>query len=541
MKNNNLKCVVLARVSSREQEETGYSLDSQKKLLRTYTDAKDFGLAKTYTISESASGKKQREIFNEMMVYVKKNNVKVIVCEKVDRLTRNLKDAVMIDAWLDADEERQVHLVKDGLILHKNSRSQEKLNWGIRVIFAKNYTDNLSEEVKKGQMEKVEQGWWPHSPKLGYKTISREDSRHKITVLDGAKAVLLRQAFELYATGTYSVNELATKMYDLGLRSNRGNRIVKSRMAGFLSDPYYYGQILWHGKLYKGAHEPLISQELFDRVQDVARRKTTPKYSKHFHVFKGLVRCMECNGTITWYPKKGTVYGRCNHYRECSQKICAKENQLEAQLLTALSALHLKTPRLQEWVREGLKEHHATERAQHEASVEQLTRELKAIEAKIERVYDDKIDGVITKERHDRKNAELVAAQEHLEKELKKHVSAHAKYHEIGVMVYDLAHEGADIYTKGTDEEKRNIINLVFGDLKLYDGELHYKYAESFEVLHKAVVATNKNSKVLKTQLDVAKIFEPLDALVNTKQKQVLTPAFEYMRERRDSNSRPPQ
>src|SRR3990167_9683322 len=179
-----MKAVLLCRVSSKEQEETGYSLPAQEKLLTSYGNNKGFKTAKNFSITESASGKKQREIFDGMMAFVKKEGIKIIICEKVDRLTRNFKDAVDIDEWLEKDEERQVHLVKDSLILHKNSRSQEKLNWGIRILFAKNYIDNLSEEVKKGQKEKISQGWLPTKPPLGYKTIGEKG--HKIHIVDEA-------------------------------------------------------------------------------------------------------------------------------------------------------------------------------------------------------------------------------------------------------------------------------------------------------------------------------------------------------------------
>ena len=169
---SNNKAVLLCRVSSKEQEETGYSLPAQEKLLNDYCSKKDIGLAyKPFSISESASGRKQREIFNQMLSYVEKHDIKTIICEKADRLTRNFKDMVMIDDWLEKDEARQVHLVKDTLILHKNSHSQEKLNWGIRILFAKNQIDNLSEEVKKGQKEKIAQGWLPTRPPIGYKTV----------------------------------------------------------------------------------------------------------------------------------------------------------------------------------------------------------------------------------------------------------------------------------------------------------------------------------------------------------------------------------
>jgi DNA invertase Pin-like site-specific DNA recombinase len=184
-----MKAVIYTRVSSRGQEETGYSLPAQEKILREYAQRQSFEIAKVFSISESASGKRQREIFNQMISYVKRNGLRIILCEKVDRLTRNLKDAVMIDEWLEKDDQRQVHLVKDSLVLHKNSRSQEKLNWGIRIILAKNYIENLSEEIKKGQMEKIVQGWLPGTPPLGYKLVGQE--KHKIAVIDDKKAPLV--------------------------------------------------------------------------------------------------------------------------------------------------------------------------------------------------------------------------------------------------------------------------------------------------------------------------------------------------------------
>ena len=107
-----MKAILFARVSSREQEETGYSLPAQQKLLEEYAKKNGFQIAKRFSISESARGGSQRTTFNEMLGYVKKNSIKVIVCEKVDRLTRNLKDAVYVNEWINKDADRQVHFVK---------------------------------------------------------------------------------------------------------------------------------------------------------------------------------------------------------------------------------------------------------------------------------------------------------------------------------------------------------------------------------------------------------------------------------------------
>jgi len=98
------------------------------------------------------------------MKFIEDNKIKHLIIEKVDRHVRNLHDAVETHDWLMADENKRVHFVKDSLIMHKDSRSQEWLNWGIRVVMAKNYIDNLREEAMKGWAEKLAQGWLPAVP-----------------------------------------------------------------------------------------------------------------------------------------------------------------------------------------------------------------------------------------------------------------------------------------------------------------------------------------------------------------------------------------
>ena len=97
-KNND--AVIYCRVSSKEQEDTGYSLPAQEKLLTEYAQRKNLTILKVFSVAESASGAKQRKIFGEMMEYMRKKNIQILLCEKVDRLTRNLKEAVVANDWL---------------------------------------------------------------------------------------------------------------------------------------------------------------------------------------------------------------------------------------------------------------------------------------------------------------------------------------------------------------------------------------------------------------------------------------------------------
>src|SRR6266545_6367619 len=115
------RAVILARVSTKEQELEGYSLDAQERLLVEYSKQHALRVMRTFRISETASKKDERRTFDEMMRYVARNHIPHLVCEKVDRLLRNFKDTVMIEAWLEEDTARRLHLVKNSIVLHKNS------------------------------------------------------------------------------------------------------------------------------------------------------------------------------------------------------------------------------------------------------------------------------------------------------------------------------------------------------------------------------------------------------------------------------------
>lgn len=196
------KAVGYARVSSKDQEDTGYSLPAQEKLLHDYADRNGYELVKVFAIQESAAGKIQRKIFHEMMAHVSKTKISTIFVETTDRLTRNFADVPVIDNWILESDEHKIHLVKENCTLHKDSKSHEWFMWRVKVATAEYYIRLLSENVKKGQKEKLSQGWLPAKPPLGYKTIGEKG--HKIHVLDPDKAPLVKRMFDLYATNRYS-------------------------------------------------------------------------------------------------------------------------------------------------------------------------------------------------------------------------------------------------------------------------------------------------------------------------------------------------
>ncbi len=491
METKPIKAIIYARVSSKEQEDTGYSLDSQEKLLKEYSTKNNFLVSKIFRVSESASGRQIRKTFNEMLQYAEKHRIPIILCEKIDRLTRNLKDAASISDWINEDTERQVHFVKESFVVNKNTRAHENLVWDMKVAIARFYTNNLSEEVRKGQKEKLSQGWLPTKPPLGYKTIGEKG--HKTHIVDEAVAPLVRRMFELYATGNYSINALVDIMYKEGLRKN-GKKVGKSRMHEQMRDPFYYGKNRWKGEISNGLHEPLISKELFDAVQIKLDRKTdSPQYKKHFPVFKAKVKCEECGGVIAWEIQKGHWYGHCNHYRKCSQNKYVRQETVEEQLFPYFDAVAPKNTRVLQWLEKAIKEGHDEEINYNTAKREEFNRIIRMTDQRIENAYRDKLDGKMPAPLCEKMISESTKEKEDAIEALGKLSKGRTAYYEAGYAIHELANKAEAIYKspRATEDEKRLLLSHIFSNLTLKADRISPNYTFGFEFLAEWVPKLN--------------------------------------------------
>jgi site-specific DNA recombinase len=258
------QAVIYARVSSKEQEKEGFSIPAQLKLLKEYAAANGFAVAQEYIDVETAK-QTGRTAFGEMVAYLKAHpSVRVMLVEKTDRLYRNLKD------WVTVDElDVEMHFPKEGVVLSRESRSSEKFMHGIKVLMAKNYIDNLSEEARKGMQEKAEQGIWPTKTPLGYRNVTGPDGK-KIIATDEAIAPMIAKLFEWYARGDISLKEAARKAHAAGLAYPKsGAKVPVSTVHTILRNRLYTGWFEWNGKLIQGKHEALVPVELWERVQGV--------------------------------------------------------------------------------------------------------------------------------------------------------------------------------------------------------------------------------------------------------------------------------
>ncbi len=362
--------MIYARVSSKEQEKEGYSIPAQLKLLKDYAAAEGFTVAQEYVDVETAK-QTGRAAFGEMVTWLRAHpDVRVILVEKTDRLYRNLKDWVTIDE-LDAE----IHFPKEGVVLSRKSRSSEKFMHGIKVLMAKNYIDNLSEEARKGMQEKAEQGIWPTKTPLGYLNVTGPDGR-KVIAVDPEVAPVFSKLFEWYATGEFALKEVAKKARAAGLVYKKsGKPVPTSTVHSILRNRLYTGWFEWNGKLYQGKHDPLVSVEAWERVQGVMDGRNASKHRRMTHdfAFSGLIACARCGCSVVGEIKKQKYISyHCTGYADkcrgepasCRRKY-VREEVLEKQFTAMLGQLRFDDEVL-EWVREALHASHADERQEHE-------------------------------------------------------------------------------------------------------------------------------------------------------------------------------
>ncbi len=482
--------ITINRISSQRQDE-GYSLPQQAKANREAAIKDGRKVVTEFSIIESAKASEKRDDFNAAVDYIKKHpNVKFVYLEKPDRLTRNLKDATLAYELV-YDYDVTFIFTRDNFVLNKNSNSHAKFQFDIKAVLAKNYIDNLSDEVKKGQRGMLEEGKWPGglSP-TGYKKVD------KLLAPDEPRSSFVVKAFELYASGSHSLRSLKGELDKQGFRSTNGKLLTRSNYFNILRNPIYYGAMLWNGKLYEGKHQPLIDKQLFDKVQEMLRRtkngELIPVYAKHNVTYRGSLQCGECGCKITADEKikinKGNgkvhrwVYYHCTHFKPCTQTGSVREESIDEQISSLLSGLSLG-PNTTEWLKNKLRESHQEEITFRESALNALNNNLIQVRNRLDKVYDDKIDGVIDEETYHRKRQQYLLELENLKGEIKKHEIADQKYIDFGCLVLDVANRAGEIYKVRNADDKKYLINFVFSNLSLKDKNVQFSLRNIFQAI----------------------------------------------------------
>ncbi len=486
------KVLMYARVSSKEQEKEGFSIPSQLKLLHAYASENKFVVVQEFVDVETAkeSGRKN---FEELVRYLKSHpSVRTVLVEKTDRLYRNFRDYVCLD-----DLDIEIHLVKEGVVLSRDSRSSEKFVHGIKVLMAKNYVDNLSEETRKGMTEKAEQGIWPSWAPLGYRNVIGPDGKKTIEV-DPETAPIVSKLFAWYATGLYCLKDLREKAKEAGLATRKsGQEIGVSALHALLTKRIYTGDFDWKGRIYHGKHAPLVSHELWHKVQHVLNERDRSKVRgrKEF-AFSGLMKCGHCGCAMVAQIQKGRyIYYRCTGYKQDCGEPFVREELIAEQFAEALGRLDFGEDVL-DFLKRALRESHADERREHEEAVQQLQSEYQRLQSRLHAIYVDKLEGVIDKHFFEKLSNDWRSEQSKLLEQIAKHQQADHSYLEEGARLLELACRAKTLFERQSAEGKKQLLKLVLSNSTWKGGRLTISWQQPFDLIFETSESARSESSM---------------------------------------------
>lgn len=322
METEKVKYCLYARKSTESEERQVLSIDSQIKEMLQLADREGLEIVTMKRESHSAKETGQRPVFNEIIEELRVGKFNGILTWAPDRISRNAGDLGKIVDLMDAGKLKEIRTFGQKFSNNPN----EKFLLMILGSQAKLENDNRGINVKRGLRTRVEMGLWPGVAPLGYLNQRDLDKKCQL-VVDALRAPIVKKIFEKVAYEKMS----GRKIYNwLRFEANfytRGNKpLTFAGVYRILESPFYYGMFEYpkdSGNWYEGKHEPLITKELFNLVQDQVKSNVLRIENKEF-AFTKMMTCGLCgsgisadekfkkykNGTVTRYVYYGCTKAR---------------------------------------------------------------------------------------------------------------------------------------------------------------------------------------------------------------------------------------
>lgn len=488
------KAVILARVSTREQED-GKSLPAQIEICQNYAHDKGLQVLKQYSIVESST-QGNRKQFNQIMDYIRSQKEPIaLICHTLDRFQRGFKETIISEPLI-SEGRLELHFVNSGLIVDKNNLYDKTITWDINVVGARAYINQIRINTKRGLDKKIKDGEFPSKAPLGYKNV--EVNGKKTIIVDPDVGPLVQDLFKKYATGTWSVAKIAKFLKKQQVVSCRNTSICPATIHRILTNPFYYGVMCVKGQLLKHKYPPLITEDLFNKCQEVRNgyNKDQSRYNTKDFAFKGILTCGCCGRLISSYDriKQNKGNGKKHHYTylrcagranprrhpgtRCSCKNI-REDELLKQVETALAGLHVPPEALAFSV-EDRQANMENEIRKQEASRNRLQARLQQINKEKGVWIAKEAKGLMGEEEVNNKLTALKEEEAGIKKELENtpQITQHSVFNLKRVQA--LIAKLPKLFRGSHAEQKQQILKLLCANLTLKGKKLHFSYKKPF-------------------------------------------------------------
>lgn len=338
-----------ARKSTESEERQVLSIDSQIKEMLQLAEREGLEIVTMKRESHSAKETGQRPVFNEIIEELRQDKFNGILTWAPDRISRNAGDLGKIVDLMDAGK---LHEIRTYGQRFTNSPS-EKFLLMILGSQAKLENDNRGINVKRGLRTRAEMGLWAGMAPLGYLNQNRMDKKCQV-IIDPLRGPVIKKMFEKMAYEHYSGRKIFNWLkFELNFYTRGNKSLTLSGIYRILESPFYYGVFekpLGSGNWYQGKHEPLITQELFEKAKAQLKRDQIVRETKEF-AFTKLFTCGYCGSGISaeekWKQLKSGganryIYYSCSRARDrnCKNKYI-REEDLITELLKILDKVNI--------------------------------------------------------------------------------------------------------------------------------------------------------------------------------------------------------
>ena len=371
------------------------SIEAQLFELKEFARKENLEILAEFQESKSAKTP-GREVFGEMMRQVELSEGIGILAWHPDRLARNSIDGGRI---IYAVDQKQVVSLRFPTFWFEPTPQGLFM---LQVAFgqSKYYSDNLSENIKRGVRQKLRRGEWLNRAPFGYVNNPklRNIEPHPV------QGKIVQRAFAEYSKGEHTLISLGEFLADLGIVSCNNTPLAKVSIKRLLVNRAYLGFIKHGDEWFDGNFEPLVSSQLFEAVQKVLKDRERPRKRKNKHdfPFTGIFRCEECGSMISaqWTTNRhGTKYRyyRCSKKRgRCSQSYL-REEDLAEQIKSHLQTISLPDC-YTDWMLEQVKEWEQEDRDVSGSEVQNLADKIKAEEERMDILVSTYLDGDVPKD-----------------------------------------------------------------------------------------------------------------------------------------------
>ncbi len=479
-----MKAVILSRVSSITQENEGVSLEGQERRLKEYCQKKGFDVLKVFRFSESSTVGKRAK-FYEMIDYVERREGLIhVVCDTVDRFQRSYKETLVADK-LRAAEKIHLHFIRENMQIHKDSCSDVIFQWDLFVALAKKHTNRLSEDALKSIDQKIEQAELPGLAPIGYLNVKDPETKRSNVILDDTRKDLVKKIFADYATGLYSLREIASRAKNRGLLSRKRTPLSVSSIQSLLQNSFYCGTASYSGVRYQHKYPSLISKNLFDQCQNIMVGKTSlkSKKTKTPFIFRGLISCIKCNCAVSPEIKKGKyIYLRPSKSKGPCDCRTLREIDVLHIVRDRLTRLGISKERYQE-IKESLKASLIEKAEGQKTELRSLRSQFELNKKKLDRLLDMRIEEEVSRDEYLSRSRQIKEEQDHLFFNISRHSNQEERFACNIDLALKFAMNAVDIFDSSEIDEKRQIINFAFSNLLLEGKNLIVSMRKPFNIL----------------------------------------------------------